>query len=217
MAQKTQGAANKQMQMWRENDKLEEEKEKWSAQSSRPHSQYVSSKHDNRSRHKNRKTGWNQTKVSPTTTTAAITSHYNPPIKSFTACLGGESAAGMIHHCSVSQITDRPSPPHCSSESLINWPDTSNDSLWKSRCGSQTQTHMHNQDECHKQSDRSRWWRRPIRLLIGVVVSAGWIVSFRPSALSEEVITTREAGNMWNRRPSYWLMCFPLTPDWVEL
>ena len=52
------------------------------------------------------------------------------PIKSFAARLGGESVAGMIHHCSVSQITDRPSPPCRSSESQINWPDTSNDSPW---------------------------------------------------------------------------------------
>lgn len=114
------------------------------------------------SRHKNRKTGRNQTKMSPATTTAAITSHYSPPIKSFTACLGGERVAEMIHHCSVSHITDRPSPRHCSSESQINRPDTSNDSAWKRRHGLQTQIHIctldkkkktsHIPHDCHKQS-----------------------------------------------------------------
>lgn len=75
------------------------------------------------------------------TKTAAITSHYDTPVKSFAARLGGESVAGMIHHCSVSQTTDRPSPARCSSESQINWPDTSNDAAWKSRYGSDTHTH----------------------------------------------------------------------------
>lgn len=108
------------------------------------HSQYVSSKHNTPSADQDITTERNLTKVSLTTKTVAITSHYNPPIKSFAACLGGESAAGMIYHCSVRQITDRPSLPHCSSESQINWPDTSNDSAWKRgiRLAS-TNTHMH--------------------------------------------------------------------------
>lgn len=42
---------------------------------------------------KNKKNRQKQRKASTTITTAAITSHYKPPIKSFTACLGGESVA----------------------------------------------------------------------------------------------------------------------------
>lgn len=119
--------------------KLEEEKTGiLSAQSSHPQGQHVSSKDNTLSTDQDIKAERKQktqTKVSSMTTRAAIASHYNPPIKSFTACLGGESVAGMIHHCSVSQITASPSPPHCSSESQINWPDTSNDSAWKRRHG----------------------------------------------------------------------------------
>lgn len=163
------------------------------------------------------------------TKTAAITSHYNTPVKSFAACLGGESVAGMIHRCSVSQTTDRPSPAHCSSESQINWPDTSNDSAWKRRYGSQTQIHTctfgkkkkkkkTTPDECHKQSRRSRWCRRPIWLLIGVFVSTGELSLWgSPLIFLWRSNHPSRLRNMWNSWAPYWLMCFPLSLDWVKL
>lgn len=157
-----------------------------------------------RSRHKNRKTGRNQAKMSPATTTAAITSHYSPAIKAFTACLGGESVAETIHHCSVTQITDRPSPPLCSSESQINQPDTSNDSAWKRRYSLQTQIHtctlgknthtlhMSVANNCPEaeDGDDQRW------LLIGAFVSTAIvsIISLRQPCDFSEVITTQDLG-----------------------
>lgn len=49
----------------------------------------------------------------------------------------------------------------------------------------------------------------------GVCLSR-WIVSLQqPCDFSEEVITTQDPAlcNIW---ASYWVMCFPLTPDWAE-
>ena len=129
------------------------------------------------------------------------------PIKSFAARLGGESVAGMIHHCSVSQITDRPSPPRRSSESQINWPDTSNDSPWKTRRGSQTQAlpcTFKKKKEIH-----SRWVSQtitpwPMMAPTNMAPNCGaclnvWIVSLRQHCdffffFSEEVITTQGPG-----------------------
>lgn len=157
------------------------------------------------SRHKNRETGRNQTKMCPATTAAAITSHYSSAIKSFTACLGGESVAETIHHCSVTQITDRPSPPQRPSESQINQPDTSNDPAWRRGIWTaNTNTHVHfsgrrshTSHECRKQSSWSRRRRWP-------KMAPNWCVCLHSNCLNYlseaalwffwKVITTQDPG-----------------------
>ena len=58
----------------------------------------------------------------------------------------------------------------------------------------------HTPDECHKQSRRRRWWRRPIRLLIAVLVSTSELSLWGSAGIfylfffSEEVITTQDPG-----------------------
>lgn len=121
----SRGQQTMQMQTWREKTSCSRTREKkhylhtWS---SHPYGQHVSSKDktpssDQDIKQKDRR---KPNKSEPGDHNGSHHKSLQPPIKSFTACPGGESVAEMIHHCSVSQITDRPSPPHCSSEPQIN-------------------------------------------------------------------------------------------------
>lgn len=123
----------------------------------------------------------------------------------------------MIHHWSVRQITDRPSPLRCSSESHTNWSDTSNDSAHK-------QTHM----QVGKKKYFSRWVSQtiaPQSMTAAANMAPNWgvclngtIVSLRQTCDFSQVVTaTLDPGVRWESWAPYWSMCFPLTSHWVGL
>lgn len=87
--------------------------------------------------------GWQRRPAPLPIAPRTVTSHHNAGAKvicSMSRCV--EAAAGAIHQSSAGQITDRPSPARCSSDSQINRPDTSNDSAWEEKTRPRKRKHM---------------------------------------------------------------------------